>query len=110
MRDFHFIEEMTAVSGFEALDIHDVDDVLVGWVGEDVHVIPRALPQAVTGIDEVPSLAAVIGAVEAAIGIAGFRERVDTIGVGRDGDADASVRAFGQTVLFEALPRRAAVV
>ena len=74
-----------------------------------MHVIPGPLPEAVAGIDELPGLAAIVGAVQAAIGVARLDDGVDAIGVGRDGNADASVRAFGQAVFFEALPGRATV-
>src|SRR5258708_7001614 len=109
VRNLNFVEEVAAIGGFESFHIHDVDDVFVPRISNDVHVIPGPLPEAVAGIDELPSLAAIVGAVKAAIGIAGFDEGVDAIGVGRDRDADASVGAFGQAMLLEPLPCRAAV-
>ena len=75
-----------------------------------MHVIPGPLPQAVTGIDEVPGLAAVVGPVQTAVGVVRFNEGVDPIRVGRDSNADASVGSFGQAVFFEPLPGRAPVV
>src|SRR5258708_1375680 len=107
--NFYLVEEVAAIGGFESFHIHDVDDVFVPRIGDDVHVIPRSLPQAMAGIDELPSFAAIVGAVQAAIGIAGFDDGVDAIGVGRDRDANASVGAFGQAMLFEPLPGGAAV-
>ena len=109
VRNFNFVEEMAAVGGFESLHVHHVNGVFIARIGDDVHVIPGALPQAVAGIDEVPGFAAVIGAIEAAIGIVGLDQGVDAIGIGGDGDADAAVGTFGQTVLFKALPGGAAV-
>ncbi len=74
-----------------------------------MHVVPGPLPEAVTGIDDLPGLAAVVGAIETAIRVVRFDEGVDAIRVGSYGDADASVGAFRQTVLFEALPGCASI-
>src|SRR5208282_2574502 len=109
MGNFYFVEEMAAVSGFEGLHIHHIDNVFVFRVGNDVHVIPRTLPQAVAGVDEVPGFAAIIGAIESAVGIARLNQGIDTIGAGPHRDPDASIRSFRKTVLFKALPGRAAV-
>ncbi len=110
VRDLHLIKQVAAIGGLVALHVHDVNDVFVSRVGEDVHVIPRPLPQAVAGIHEVPGFAAVVGPVEAAIGITRLDERINPIGVGRDGNADAPIRPFGQTVLFQPLPGCAPIV
>src|ERR1700693_6211020 len=101
---------MPAVRGLIRIHIQNVDNVFVSGVGEDVHVIPRPLPEAVAEIHEVPSLAAIFGTVQAAIGIARLNQGVDPIGIGADGDADASIGALGQAMLLQSLPGRARVV
>ena len=110
VRNFDLVEQVTAVGGLEGLDVHDVHDVFVSRVGEDVHVIPRPLPQAVTGIDKDPCFAAIVGPVQPAVGIVRFDEGIHSIRICRNGNADASIRSLGQTMLVEPLPGRTAVV
>ena len=100
VRNLDLVEEVAAVGGLERFNVHHVDDVFIARVGDDVHVIPRPLPQAVAGVDELPGLTAVVGAIEAAVGIARLDQGVDAIGIRSDGDADASVWPLRQTMFL----------
>src|ERR1700691_3581852 len=62
-----------------------------------------------TGIYEVPGLAAIFGTIYAAIGITRLNEGKHPIRVGGNGDADASIGTFGKTMLFQSLPGRAPI-
>ena len=110
VRNVHFVEQMAAVGRFVSVHIHDVEHVLVARVGDDVHVVPRPLPQAVARIHQLPRLAAVVGAIKSAVRIVSFDQRINAIGVRGDRYANFPVWSFGQAVLFNVLPGRAAVV
>ena len=60
------------------------------------------------GIHQLPLVAAVIGAIEAAI--LGFNERVDAVGIRSHCDADAAVRLLRKALAFHFFPRCAIVV
>ncbi len=66
-------------------------------VGEEVRVIPGALPKAVVVVHVRPLLAAILGAVEAAL--LGFDQRRDAVGVGPGHRCtDATQMALRQSV------------
>ena len=60
VRDFDFVEGVAAVGGFVHVDVEDPDGVGIFGVGDDVHVIPGALGEAIVGIDEFPFAAAIV--------------------------------------------------
>src|SRR5579885_2604645 len=100
---------MSAIGGFIGVHIHDVERVLVSWIGDHVHVVPRPLPETVAGIHELPALPAIIGAIQSALCVVSFDKRVHAIGVRAHRDANLSVRPLWQSVLFEPFPGGAAV-
>ena len=67
----------SAVDALEDRGVHDVDDVGVLRVGDDIRVIPGARANAAITAHETPSLAGVVGAPESTA--VGFDDRVDTI-------------------------------
>ena len=101
---------MPTVGRFVGLDVHDVENVLVARIGDDVHVVPRTLPQAVIGIHQLPRFAAVIRAIKSAIRIVRLDQRVHAVRVRRHGHADLSVWPLRQAVFLDVLPGRAAIV
>src|SRR5207302_11231810 len=71
--------------------------------------VPRADADVGVAVDQGPLVAAVVGAVQAAL--LGLDQGVDTPGVaGGDGQADASPGAAGQALAGERLPGVAAAV
>ena len=108
MRNFNFIEVAATIGGLEELHVGDVNSIRILRIGDYVHVVPRALKQAVAAVYEIPSVAAVIGAVEST-GFLGFDNRVDSVGVRRDRQPDTTVGSLRKTVLHELFPRCAAI-
>jgi len=104
----NFVEAAAAIGGAVGIDVHDIEGVGVLGIGDDVHVVPGPLDEAVVGIDELPSVAAVVGAIEAAFG--SFDQGVDAVRVRANGNTDAAVGTFRQPLPFEMLPGGATVV
>src|SRR5262249_30367936 len=77
-------------------------------VGEDVRVVPSALPEAVVGIHARPGVATILGAEDTAL--LGLDGRVHAVGVSaRDRHADASERTLGHAVALDRRPGEATV-
>ena len=108
VRKLELVEGAAAVGRAIGIHVHHVDRGGILRVSDDVHVVPRTLNETVAAVYELPVVATVIGAIEAAL--RGLDEGVDAIGVRGYGDADAAIRSFGQTFLLEVLPGGAAVV
>src|SRR5207244_4416083 len=85
------------------------DDVGVGRVDGQRRVVPGALAQVTAGVDQLPRVAAVVGAEQAAL--LGLDQGVDDAAVGGgDGDADlAPELLLGQAFGGKLLPGVAAV-
>ena len=101
-------EGAPAVARAHELDVEHVDAVEVLRVGDDVGVVPGALPQAAVLVGAPPGAAGVVGAVDAALVRLDRRPhavRVDR----RDRDPDAAPQALGQALAGEPLPGVAAV-
>src|SRR6266481_2356068 len=97
------IEGVAAVGRTVDGGVQYVDGVDVSGIGENVMEIPGALCEAVIGIQELPGVAGVVAAEDAAF--FGFDDGVDAIPVGSGNrDADATENAGGKAVTFEALP------
>src|SRR5215469_61154 len=108
VRKLELVEGAAAVSRAVRIHVHHVDRVGILRVSDDVHVVPRTLNETVAAVYELPVVATIIGAIEAAL--RSFDEGIHSIRVRGYGDADAAIRSFGQTLLFEMLPGGAAVV
>src|SRR5579864_5356579 len=108
VRKLELVEGAAAVGRAIGIHVHHVNRVGILRVRDDVHVVPRTLNETVAAVYELPVVATVVGAIEAAL--RSFDEGVDAIGVRGYGDADAAIRSFGQTFLFEMLPGGAGVV
>src|SRR5438270_7885425 len=88
--------------------VEAVKTVGIFGIGEDVGVIPGALAKVIVIVDELPLLAAIVRAVEAAF--LGFNLRPDAIRIGRrNSDADLSQNPGRKTVALEMFPSRAAI-
>ena len=69
--------------------VHDVDDVVVDRVGGDVHVVPGAGPQDAVAVHQLPALAPVVAAVQAALTWHCLHDGVQPAGIaGAHVDAD----------------------
>ena len=109
MRRVQTIPGLAAIHGAEESGVRDVDSVYIFRVGPDMGEIPGALAEAVVIANERPVLAAVVRAIESALFC--FDERIDDIRIGAgNGHADASERALGNAIAFDALPGGAVVV
>ena len=88
-------ERAAAVDRTVNAHIERVDRVGILRVGEDVRVIPGALPQDVLIVHLGPVAPAIVGAEQAAVG--GLHQRPHALRIGRrDGDADAAEHAARQ--------------
>ncbi len=94
MWNLNLVEEMPAIGGLVGVHIHDVEHVLVARIGDDMHVVPRPLPQAVAGVYQLPRLAAVVRPIQPAIWIVGLDQRVHAIRIRRHRHSDLAVRAL----------------
>ena len=108
MRNLNFIKCVRAVGRLIEINIGDINRIWILRIGDNVHVIPRTLPQGTVAVDRFPGLAAVIGAIDASLG--SLDKGVNAIGVGGHGYTDASVRTFGQPVLLKLFPCGSAIV
>ncbi len=99
MRNFNFVEVAATVGGLEELDIGYVNRIGILGIGDHVHVVPRTLKQAVAAVYEIPSVAAVVGAIQSA-GFLGFDNGVDSVGICCHRQADASVGSLRKAVLL----------
>ena len=108
VRNFHFIEAAPAVGGLEELDIRDVERIGIVRIGDDVHVVPRALKQRVATVYEIPGVAAVVGTIKSAVFFS-FDNRVDAFGVRRHRQPDAPVGTLRKPVLLQPFPGGAAI-
>src|SRR5262249_24173441 len=82
------LEVLAAVGGAESAGVEHVHGVARHRVGEDVRVVPSALPEAVVGIHARPGVATILGAEDTAL--LGLDGRVHAVGGsarGRRGDA-----------------------
>src|SRR6266850_3730548 len=109
VRRVQTIPGLAAIYRAEEPGASDVEGVYIFWVGPDMGEIPGTLAEAVVVGDERPVIATVVRAIESAFFC--FNERVNNIRIGAgNGHADASERALGDAVAFDALPGGAVVV
>ena len=102
------LEALAAIDGTEGAGVQGVDRVQGLGIRHQVAEVPGPLAEALIGIDTGPGGAAVLGAVEAALG--GLNGGPDPIGIHRrDGEANAPVDARRQAAAAEQLPGAAAV-
>src|SRR5581483_6786815 len=90
------------------LHVGDVNRVRRLRIGKDVHVVPGALPVRAIRIDELPVLAAIVGAIESAL--RRLNQRIDAIRIRGNCNTDTAVRSFGQSMLGELLPGGSAII
>ena len=91
----HRTERLATVDRLHERDVVVVDDVRVLRVGVDLRVVPRALAEIAVRVDQLPRVAAVVRAKDAA-GI-GLDVRPEPVGVrAGHGDADVSPEPFRQ--------------
>ena len=107
--NLYFVEQVAAIRGFVGVNVHDIEAVLVLRIGDDVHVVPGPLPQAMAGIDQLPRLPTVVRAVESTIRIVRLNQGIDALGVGGDGHANFSVWPLRQSMFFYPLPGCASI-
>ncbi len=108
VRHFDFVERAPGIARLVEINVGDVDSVRVLGVGDQVHVVPGALLIGTAVVHQIPSFAAVIGAIQTAF--MGFHEHVDAIGISGHRNPDSAVGSLGQSVFFEPLPGAATVV
>ena len=77
---FDFVETAATVRRSVEVHIQNVDRLLILRIGNDVHVIPGALDKAVTPVNELPSLTAIVGTVKTTI--LRFDQGIHPLGVG----------------------------
>src|SRR5208337_8096 len=109
VRNFDLVEVAPTVGGFEELYIQHVQRIGILRIGDDVHVVPRPLKQAVAAVYEIPCVAAIVGTVKAAV--FSFDQRVHAFGVRRDRQPNAPVGTLRKPVfiLLQSFPCRTAV-
>ena len=101
------LELLAAVGRAPHPHVENVDGLGVSRVGEDVRVVPGALPEVAVVVDQAESVASVVGAEQPAI--LGLDQGPDPARPGRrNGHADAALDAVGQS-LGQFLPGVAAV-
>ncbi len=108
VRHLHFVEGAPAVTRPVKVDIRDVNHIGRLRVRNDVHVIPRPLPEGAVVVQQFPGFAAIVGAIQPALG--SLNQRIHTIGIRGHGDSNFAVGPFGQAVFFKPLPCASAIV
>ena len=95
VRPLDRLEGLAAVDALEQRHLRAPDDVGVLGIDGDGGEVPGPLAQVMAGVDQLPGVAAVVGAEQAAL--LGLDQGVDAPAVGRgDGDADLAPDAFRQ--------------
>src|SRR5205814_1605932 len=98
MSAFDLVEALAAVDALEETHLRGPDDIGIHRVDGEGGVVPGALAEITARVDELPGVAAVVGAEQAAF--VRLDERIDTARVGRrHGHADLAPDALGQTGL-----------
>src|SRR5580658_1848846 len=101
-------EGFASVIGSVRRSVQDVYRIFRLGIGEDVRVVPCALPEAMVVSGDVPGVAAVVGAIDSAFLC--FDDCPDPVGIcAGDRDTDAAKNSFRQAVAFQFFPGRAAV-
>ena len=107
MRRAQWSERFARIDRTVSSRVQDVNDVRIFGVGEDVGVVPCALAVLTVTVRELPFLAPIVGAEQAAL--LSLNQGVHAARVRRRGHADASESAFGQAFACQFRPRVAAV-
>src|SRR6516164_10816628 len=103
MRSWQELKSFAAVGGTERACVENVNGVGTFGIGEDMHVVPCALPIAFILIDASPGGPGVVRPVYPAFLC--LDDCINTIRIGaRYGNADASQLAIRQAMSFELFP------
>src|SRR5262249_30591323 len=108
MRHFHLVEGTSAIARFIEVHVRDVDHIGRLRIRKHVLVVPCALPECAVVVYQLPGLAAVIGAVESALG--SFDDGIHSSGTRAYSDPMAAMGALGQSVLLHVFPGSPAVI
>src|SRR5215468_914771 len=103
------LKRLASIQGSKRTSVEHVHGIDALRIGEDVGEVPGALSEALVVVDLSPTLAAILGAIQAAR-VLGLDQGVDAVGVATgDGNANAPDQRTRQTIAFEVLPGRTAV-
>ena len=98
VRNLNLVEGAPTIGRSIEIHVQNVGRVGVLRIGDNVHVVPRTLGEAVVAIHELPSLPTVVRAVEPAF--LGFNQRISTLGIGGNRHTDAPVRTLRQPMFL----------
>src|SRR5262250_1778666 len=103
------LKRLASIQGSKRTSVEHVHGIDALRIGEDVGEVPGALSEALVVVDLSPTVAAILGAIQAAR-VLGLDQGVDAVGVATgDGNANAPDQRTRQTIAFEVLPGRSAV-
>ena len=94
------LPRLAAVDRLPHLQVEHIERVRVLGIGEDVAVVPRPVDQVAIVGHERPGRAAVVGAIDARLGVLGLDDGPDPGTVGRrDRDTDLALQSVGQPLV-----------
>ena len=102
------LERFAAIDRLHEWHVQHPDGVLVQRIGRDMNVVPGARPQDAVVVDELPGLAVIIAAPQAALVDFGLDNRVNAVRAAR-GDRDANLADEFRQAAAKLLPGIAAV-